>query len=117
MEIVVVNNDDDILRRLPRIPNFIGEDKKITSAVFKLSKTDKEGDNALSVNIHKLVGNIEDIYNPLSQNLVSFKAEVPRSCGCDCVHSPVDGVYSHGSIKEYQDSYRKHFVANCYLYA
>lgn len=113
----IVEDDDDLLRRLPNIPSFIGEDNKITTAVFKLTKADKNGDKALSVNIFKLVNNLTDIYNPVSHKLVIFKAQVPRSCGCDCVHTPLDTDYSHGSIVEYKDSYRKVFVSNAVLYA
>ncbi|MGV6945034.1 hypothetical protein [Sphingobacterium kyonggiense] len=115
--VVVVNDEDDILRRLPKQPNFIGEDNKITSAVFKFSKADKAGDKALSINILKLVKELSDIYNPDHQKLVILKAVVPRSCGCDCVHSPIATDYSHGSIIDYKDKYRKTFVSNCELYA
>lgn len=117
MNIVPVEDDDDILRRLPNIPGFIGEDKTITSAVFKLSRADQNGDKALSVNIEKLVTDLNDIYNANTHKLVVFKARIPRECDCDCIHSPVVTDYSHGSIVNYENKHRKYFVNNCQLLA
>lgn len=117
MEVVEVNDEDELLRRLPNQPSFIGEDNTITSAVFKLSKADKSGDQALSINIRKLVTELAEIYDPNNHKLVMIRAQVPRACACDCIHTPLAGQYSHGSIIGYQNRYRKYFVKNAILYA
>ncbi|WP_262250030.1 hypothetical protein [Parapedobacter soli] len=94
-EIHTITDEDTLHRRVKRIPNFI-TNGRITSAVFKISKLDL--DNALSVNLERLVDDIYTTFDIDTHALVKIKAAVPISLGCECKHTPLPDNYAHSSI-------------------
>ena len=88
--------EEDVLhRRVKRIPNFIANGR-VTSAVFKTTKLDL--DNALSVNLERLVEDVYTTFDIDTHALVKIKAAVPMSLACECKHTPLQDNYAHSSI-------------------
>lgn len=91
----IISNEDVLHRRVKRVPSFIANGR-ITSAVFKITKSDL--DKALSVNLERLVENIYATFNIETHAMVKIKAAVPMDLGCECTHTPLDENYAHSSI-------------------
>lgn len=110
--------ENDLLHRtLPLQPSFIiKETGKITSAVFKLSSRDKAGDNALSVNLERLVTDINNTFNSKTHGLVKIEARVPFSLECDCVHTPESDNYAHSSILGVNNNKARKLSRSCIIY-
>ena len=90
-----IAESDGLIRRLPRKPSFISNGN-ITSAVFKITK--KDTDNALSVDLERLITDINTTFNVNTHALVKVIAGVPMSLGCECKHTPTLDNHAHSSI-------------------
>lgn len=94
MEIYIIQEKNELLRRVPKVPSHINNGR-ITSAAFK----PKPGNNGLSVNILSLTTIETSIKYPDKFFAAIITAEDAVKESCECVHDPVPENYSDALIR------------------
>ncbi len=101
MEIVLISNEDNFLRRVPTwLPNLIKDDGSISSAVFKTKRGDDglSGDaESLIVSYQQAVLNQPEKFRLLKVNVGTVRNQI--NDGLDVIHNP---IIDHPEI---QDNY------------
>lgn len=97
MEIVLISNEDNFLRRVPTwLPNLIKDDGSISSAVFKT----KRGNDGLSGDAESLIASyLQAVLNqPEKFRLLKVNVGIVRNeinDGLDVIHNPISDNYAH----------------------
>jgi hypothetical protein len=98
MEIVLISDDDFVLRRVPTfLPNYIKPDGTISSLAFS-KRRDEDG---LSVDLEKLTTPQTTILDKSRFRLRRINVGMVKNeinDGLDVVHDPVDGNLAHSLI-------------------
>ena len=97
MEIVVIGNNDNLLRRFPLAhPNYFRPDGTVSSYAYCPDKSDTDG---LSVNVEKLTTIQASVIDKNQFGLLRISAGNVRTVdGLDCFHNPIEGNDAHGLI-------------------
>lgn len=106
-----ISINDNLLRTLPKKPDFIDENNNITSAVFKNSKKDTDG--GVSVNIEYLVLNILEMFNIDTHTIVRLSARIPLELNCNCLHDPLPENDAHALILNVTKPIARIFAKEC----
>lgn len=91
MEIVLISNEDNFLRRVPTwLPNLIKDDGSISSAIFKT----KRGDDGLSGDAESLIVSYQQavLHQPEKFRLLKINVGIVRNQindGLDVIHNPI----------------------------
>lgn len=97
MEIVSIENEDFLLRRIPISPSYIKPDGSITSFAFSLRK----GEDGISTDLERLTNYDISIQDKTKYRLAKINAGFIRNeinDGLDCIHSPLPENYAHSLI-------------------
>ena len=97
MEIVSIDNEDFLLRRIPISPSYIKPDGTITSFAFSLRK----GEDGISTDLERLANYETSIQDKTKYRLAKINAGTIRNDindGLDCIHNPLPDNYAHSLI-------------------
>lgn len=100
-----VEDSHELFRRLA--PLQVKEDGTVSSSAFKFNKKPLKDTSVDLAHLTNAVESVNRVSRPGFQ-LGSLVAKVPRTCGRDVLHDPVEGNYSHAIIAgqlEKQDCY------------
>ena len=108
----IISPEDELIRRIPKDPNFIKNDGTLSSGCFKL----KSGEDGVSVDIQKLTTLELSIKNSNTHIAAILLAKVPIDLGCECIHNPVQDNIAHALIKGVTPSIAKKLGSQCKIY-
>lgn len=98
MEVVLISDDDFVLRRVPTfLPNYIKSDGTVSSLAFS-KKRDEDG---LSVDLESLTTPEKTIIDRFKFRLRRINVGIVRNVindGLDVIHDPVEGNSAHSLI-------------------
>lgn len=92
-EVYIIQRDDDLVRRVPKLVGFINENTP-TSNAFKT----KAGEDGLSVNILALTTIEDSVLDKELFAVAIFKASLPMDENYECIHSPQTENQAHALI-------------------
>ena len=97
MEAVSIGNEDNLLRRIPILPNYIKPDGSLSSFAFSLRK----GEDGISTDLERLTNHQTSVLDRTRFRLARINAGVIRNKindGLDCIHNPLPENYAHSLI-------------------
>lgn len=97
MEIVSIGNEDNLLRRIPILPNYIKPDGSISGFAFSLRK----GEDGISTDLERLTSHQTSVLDRTKFRLAKVNAGIIRNeinDGLDCMHNPLPENYAHSLI-------------------
>lgn len=97
MDILIIENSDFLLRRVPiDKPSYFKQDGTLSSLAFRPSSKNR---SELSVDLEKLATYEKSILDPKRFALCKIQASKPRNLSLDCIHAPIESNYAHSLIK------------------